>query len=255
MNCCNRTDWEGSGSQSVSISFPAVPGCCPRKHQPTSQWVKVLGKISIWFLLQNIPHCHSPLGENRKSTQAGCSGGGTAPQEQEFPQSCSQVKISHSLTRLAVICSIFTLSFSIPWHLQKLRYQHLVSFNFCQCLMRINSQKCLMSHSQDKEGSFRSLSCCRKLPACWGIHPYASYLLLRFSGFFYWTPKGKRRFCNTTLQTSVLEKANFVQGHNFYKLASVLTLACSKTAMFLLVLSIDIKNTSGTGIKTKDRQL
>lgn len=37
MNCCNRTDWEGCGSQSASISFPAAPGCYARRHRPLQQ--------------------------------------------------------------------------------------------------------------------------------------------------------------------------------------------------------------------------
>lgn len=44
-----------------------------------------------------------------------------------------------------------------------------------------------------------------------GIHPEASYSLLRFSGFFCWIPRGKRSFLNITLETSVLQKANLVR--------------------------------------------
>lgn len=70
-----------------------------------------------------------------------------------------------------------------------------------------------------------------------------------FQDFSHWIPRGKGSFCNITLQTSVLQKADLVQGHNLYKLASVLTLAYSKagdskataTAMSLLVLGINIE--------------
>lgn len=76
--------------------------------------------------------------------------------------------------------------------------------------------------------------------------PIPAILFSGFQDFFIGFQEGKRRFYSITLQTSVLQKTNLVQGHNLYKLASVFTLAYSKTgngkaiatAVSLLVLSV-----------------
>lgn len=112
MNCCNRTDWESSwDTERLRISFPEASGCYPRKCQPLQLNIPIGQDPWKHFNLLFVAK-HSILsftfGWNRKNPQAICSGEGIAPQEQELPQFCSQqLKISHSLTRLAVICSIF----------------------------------------------------------------------------------------------------------------------------------------------------
>lgn len=124
--------------------------------------------------------------------------------------------------------------------------------NFCQCLIRINSQKCLMSYSQDKEGSFRSLRCCRK---CFctlrntSLCQLSSSQVFRIFFLLLLDCKGKKEL----LQYLSVAEGNFFSGTQFIEAGR-----CPHSCLFkdCHVLAgaehIYKKNTSGTGIKTKD---
>lgn len=250
------TSLSSCDSESISINFPAPFRCYPGSSKSLLQATTTTDRGS-WqhfnlFCCKRL-HWHSPLGENRQKTQAGCWSKGKASQEQQLLQLHSAASQSQTPQLKALTVwedlrwyAVFLPS-PVPLHAAvsiKTGWDGnvssiLTSISIWWVLAGMNKAFYIPEVLQETEH--------------WGIHPYASYSLLRFSGFLCWIPREKKGiFIILHLKLQYCRR----QQHRIYRLATVLTGAYWKngdskataTAASSLVLHVLVCITATSGI-------